>query len=109
MSVTTVHDPRSPIRSTHLTVRLPDRFDVHQLPSFEAEMLETFTDVELDLGDVRFLDQHALRALVKARADAILSGHEVWIGRISTAAQVTLELTGLTEAVPLEPAGLEVA
>lgn len=91
------------------TITLPERFDVHEVPDFEAQVLGVDGDLTIDLGDVRFLDGEALRALVKSRADAIVAGNDLAVVRMSTTARVTLELTGLAEALPVRTELAEVA
>ena len=83
------------------TIHQPaDRFDVHQVERFRAEVARATGDIVVDLGRTRFLDVAALYALVDARAALVDRGSELWIDGLSKTARITLELAGLAEAFP---------
>lgn len=78
----------------------PARFDVHAVDAFSAFVASVDRSAVLDLGEVRFMDGAALDALVRTRAELIERGDELWLGDVSVAARITLELAGLAEALP---------
>lgn len=82
-------------------VGVADRFDAHQVERFADDLRKATGHVVLDLGRTRFIDSFGLHALVEARATAIERGADLAIGRISQTARITLELAGLTEALPV--------
>ncbi len=83
-------------------IGVADRFDAHQVERFAADLRQVSGHVRLDLGRTRFIDSYGLHALVEARATAIERGADLAISRISQTARITLELAGLTEALPVD-------
>jgi anti-anti-sigma regulatory factor len=97
--MTTVLAPVKPV--TNVTRHEPaDRFDVHHLERFRADVARAPGDLVIDLSRTRFLDVAALQALVDARAALLDRNCELWVDGLSQAARITIELAGLAEAFP---------
>lgn len=81
---------------------------VHAAGELDLEAVEEFiatvqgalsrcTCVEIDLGDVTFMDSSALGALVRLSKDADRADAELHLTRITPATDQLLRLTGLTD------------
>ena len=81
-------------------IELAGRFDAHELPSFRAAIEPLLRDgdtVELDLGQVVFVDSSALAELVRAQKSAHACGGTLVMTALSDPVRVILELTALNQ------------
>lgn len=94
--------PTASAQPNTATIVLSRRFDVHEVPCFDAEVDRVSapgTLVIIDASAVRYLDQAGLDALMQARLRCIDRGGDATIADLSVAARVILELTGRYEAL----------
>jgi anti-anti-sigma factor len=59
--------------------------------------LSRCTAVEIDLGNVTFIDSSGLGALVRLRKEAEAQGASLYLTRITAATERLMQLTGLVE------------
>lgn len=88
------------------TIALPERFDVHEVPRFDA-MIDLISAtgpvVVIDASEIRYMDRHAIDRLVDARLRCMDRGGDLTLAAPSVAARVILELSGRYEALnPIE-------
>jgi anti-anti-sigma factor len=70
------------------------------LAQARASLDSSATGLELDLGELTFIDSSGLGALVRLRNEAARSGKSVVLRNVPAATVRLLELTGLTDAFP---------
>lgn len=89
-------------------IELAGRFDAHELPAFRAAVDPLVRDggtVNLDLGNVVFVDSSALAELVRAQKSAHACGGTLVLTALSDPVRVILELTALAQVFTIRPAG----
>ncbi|MFV0523886.1 MAG: STAS domain-containing protein [Acidimicrobiales bacterium] len=88
--------PIRPATGTPAAVYLaPVRFDVHALPAFEAwaaDRLGAGLDLEIDLGEVEFIDLHMVESVRALAARAAATRRSATTSNVSPAARLTFEL-----------------
>ena len=86
-------------RWCQLTVR--GDVDVDAVPRLENAVEDALRrgrpHIAVDMSSVSFMDSTALRALIRARDDALANGGSLRVTRASRAVVVLLELTALTD------------
>ena len=81
-------------------IELAGRFDAHELPAFRAAIEPLMREgdaVDLELGQVVFVDSSALAELVRAQKSAHACGGTLVITALSDPVRVILELTALSQ------------
>ncbi len=85
-------------------IELAGRFDAHELATFRAAVEPLLRDggtVELDLGQVVFVDSSALAELVRAHKSAHACGGTLVISALSDPVRVILEMTALNQVLTI--------
>lgn len=83
-------------------VELPQRFDVHEVPGFEALIAPMATRgavLVIDASQVRYMDRTAMDYLLQARLRCMDRGGDLVLWAPSVAARVILELSARYEAL----------
>jgi anti-anti-sigma factor len=95
---------------TIAVIALAGELDLHGAGLLDAEVRRLFGDsvheLEIDAGDLEFVDSSGLRSIVLARAEAEAAGASFRIAAVSPTVSRVIEIAGLTSfLLPAEPTG----